>query len=569
QYFLWYRYDEVYDDFTIDDDINKKRIDKNLDFVGFPEYKPIAYAIVNFVEENTMIADNSDTDSDSDSDSDGHSDSHSHSDTCTDSDVEKLYIMNVMVDERSKYAKGHPSLDDTGFVRIFSLIFDSDYVVSRISINVKMVSEPITLTSGKKSYPVVPVIDDNEDNEANINNTDNTDNTNNTNNEDNTDMDCSICLSSKGTLIETPCKHSFHLECLRCVPKLRCPLCRESVTDFLEMNGITKEEIETRLKDEKNEAELEDLCTALDDDFVNNLNEIDFIRTCMYTLKLNNGDTIAYQDLIFDMNANGSELFSEISFINSKKEKGLFVYVYDSPVDLICQMLDIKSPSFVEWVPIGDLEDTPLEAIANDRVNRINNSKDQYVVMIVMDNLVNAHIVDRAANQNPLAHRIHQNDILNSLLKCIRYRSTNANNSPNREYIWARNTLKELKRKIKKQQNKKQYKKQNKKTNEKSTKETDENPIKKTDDKSTEKPDENPIEKSTDKSTEKPDDKSTKETDEKSTEEINEKPTKKPVKKPTKKPVKKPANKTAKKPANKTAKKTAKKTDNKTDNKTG
>ena len=49
-------------------------------------------------------------------------------------------------------------------------------------------------------------------------------------------MSCSICLEDlKNNLIITPCKHQFHLNCLKKWIKNSCPLCRRKLYDRLEM----------------------------------------------------------------------------------------------------------------------------------------------------------------------------------------------------------------------------------------------------------------------------------------------------------------------------------------------
>ena len=52
-------------------------------------------------------------------------------------------------------------------------------------------------------------------------------------------MTCNICLndfiSDDPKIVETPCNHSFHLECIKTwldTPATKCPLCRFSFTDL-------------------------------------------------------------------------------------------------------------------------------------------------------------------------------------------------------------------------------------------------------------------------------------------------------------------------------------------------
>jgi len=386
----------------------KEIIDINFEVFEFPEYKPIAYAIIEYINENDIID-------------------------------ESPYHIPVMVDEKSVFAKGHDSEDDTGFIMIFVLLFkvdDDEIKLTKIQVNPLLVTEKINLTTGKKKYPLMIE----EEIETDIENTD----------------QCPICLSNKGELVETPCAHKFHLTCLRCVPKLRCPVCRADIIDFLKEQNVPEDEITERLNDQEREEELMEhleLISDVDSD-VENINDLDFLRMCMETLKLNNGDPTTYNDLIFAMNANASKLFAEISYIKSKKGKGAFVYIYESPAELILQMIDPSNPSSVMWVSQSTFKGTP----ADDKINEISDTKEEYVVIVAIDDIADARLVSKDAYTDELNHRISQKDILHSLLKCSRCEcSSPAPYTPNREYRWARSVLRNMKRtwnKNKKRRNK-------------------------------------------------------------------------------------------------------------------
>ena len=429
KYVLWYRYDIIDEEVIIEGDLDElgDNIDEQLNHDIFPDYKYIMYAAINFIEENELLYDES---SENELFGDG-----------------SFKFINVVVDERSKYAKDHPS-DGEGFVRLFTLIFDKEKEV-KIMINGKLVVEKFELTDGTKTYPVTPATDDQvtDDHDDQDGQTDSL-------------IACPICMQTDGELVTTFCNHKFHLQCLRCVPKLKCPLCRECVIDFLKANGISADEIETRLKDQANEIELENLCGVIDDEFIKSLNDISFIKVCMETLKLNGGNVLLYFDIIFDMNADASQLFARISFIKSKKAKGVFAYMYDSPVDLILQMFDPNSASRVEWVEQTVFKDTSLADIIDNRLGRIVDFQKEYVVVVIIDNVVNAHIVSADAYNTARAYRYEQRDILNSLLKCIRCRcSGNTADTPNREYDWAKKLLGKYKNNNKKKNNKRRKRK--------------------------------------------------------------------------------------------------------------
>lgn len=369
---------------------------------GFPEYKSIGMSAINYFDQTV------------------------------DFDSGKLYLCNILVYVGSKFSKGHH--DEKGFVRLFTIMLEHDslgnILIEHISVNAKLVLEKFPLSNGDNPYPnEFAKIDDSIQN----------------------DQCCTICLADTGNLISTPCNHSFHLDCLKSVPNMTCPLCRTDVKDFLIEQGISQEEINHRLTRQSNEKEFDNLCSAIDQALIEKLSDVDLLRMCMDSLKLNNGDVISYNDLIFDMNANASQLFSKISSIRSRQERGAFIYMYDSPIEFISRMVNPQSQSQVEWIPLSVLNDTFIYDVVENRIGRIKNINDEYVVVIMIENIVNAHIVHRDAYKNEFAIRIHQRDILNSLLKCIRCRcSGNTTNAPNREYTWAKTHLNKLNKKINK-----------------------------------------------------------------------------------------------------------------------
>ena len=434
-----------------DDNINisitninmRKKIDEILDDYGFPEYKKITYAIYNYIKkyDNNLEShlDNSEDSESSESSEEYDNDSEDSDDSVGDgkyNDVYFYYNINVMVDEKSKYAKNHTY--DCGYVRLYTILFlhyGDKLLFKGMILNAKLVTERIPLTNGAKKYPSnINLIEDGPENDTN----------------------CVICQSNRGTLVVTPCHHKFHIDCIRCTPKLICPLCKVELIDFLKTQGITDEEIKERLADQEREIELENHCSSISlmpIEDIRNMNELDFIRLCMESIKLSNGDIIAYDDLIFDMNANASQLFAELSSIKSKNEKGVFIYLYDSPVEFIMDMRDSSSESKAVWTKISELEDTPVYETVKNRLSRIKDFSQEYVVGIIIENISNFHIIHKDANINDkFAIRIHQDDILHSLLKLVRCRCIgNSPNASNREYKWARNEL----NKIKKRQNKK------------------------------------------------------------------------------------------------------------------
>ena len=164
-------------------------LDKNLISPYFPDYKYIIYEFVNFILKRKLFSDET---------------------------------WHIIVKNTNPLAKGHFSEDD--YIELFNidiyfqlrgktLITD----IADIIYNINLISEYITLTGGTE------VKEPNYDNHP-VENVDH----------------CSICLEHKGDFVETPCKHQFHLSCLRRTPNLDCLLCKRNLKDFLKSQGVSE-----------------------------------------------------------------------------------------------------------------------------------------------------------------------------------------------------------------------------------------------------------------------------------------------------------------------------------------
>ncbi len=206
-------------------------------------------------------------------------------------------------------------------------------------------------------------------------------------------------------------------------------------------NDVKTNDIKLEDKDQK-EMDLKNLQNCIDSIDKSDLSANEFINLCMDALKLNNDDVKAYNDIIFDMNQDASELFAEISYINSKEEKGIFVYYYESPTEFITHVIDKTNPSIVEWAPVEAFKDTAIEDIVNDKVKLIKNLTEEYIVLIMIGNICSAQILNK--NTKHIYGKINQDDLKCSLLKCMRSRTYGNKDAPNREYDWARKKLDKL-----------------------------------------------------------------------------------------------------------------------------
>lgn len=422
---IWYRSNEIFDI----DKLNIVKyiknfylISKEFDDIGLPEYTYIIAAVIHFIKMEIVDEPN---------------------------DINifnlKKRVKNdtreirIMVDDKSKFTRNN-SCDHNGFVTIFSIVVEWDtknnetlFETRSIDINYKLLFEKITLR-GNDEYPNVIKDVENETIEN--------------------DKECSICLVSRGTMVETSCKHFFHLSCLKCVPNLVCPLCRSDITDCLKNNGITDNEINYRLDKHANEIQLDHLCSTIDQIEINHLSSIQFITLCMESLKLNNGIIVPYCDLLFDMNANASHLFAKISSLKSKIERGVFFYLYDSPIDFFRQMKDPYSKSIVEWAPISDFDDsfirqTQIYNMVKTKTDNLSDLDNEYVVIIMIENIIHTRIINKNTHPPERKIRIHQRDILNSIFKgCMCRCSGDSCESPNREFTWAKNKLKHINKRL-------------------------------------------------------------------------------------------------------------------------
>lgn len=409
--FLWYRSNDIYDA-TIDDENMEEILDDCFEHLDFPEYKQIACSIYNYINEN---------------------------------DIDReLLIVNVMVDEKSRFAKGYE--DKIGFIRLFTLIF-LESELSHMKINMQLISEKIQLTvcPEKKKF-----FDDNKVEDESIVNEDK----------------CVICFSNTGQLVETPCHHKYHLNCIRQTPKLNCPLCKTNLIEFLTDNDVTEEEIVQTLKTEEQENELVDFNDALntiDYDDLLEFDDIEFAKLCLETLRLNNGTIVPYYELLIDMVSNASHLFCEISQIKSKKEKGAFIYLFESPMEFIIHTKNQQMPSIVNWLSETEFIGAPFYDHIKSKLDSITDPGKQFAIVLIIDNMINVKIIDHDASKD--SFRIGEHDIITSLLRCNICRcSGNTPMAPNKEYKWAKTVLSNMKRKYKKNmlkfQNKKNQKNQ-------------------------------------------------------------------------------------------------------------
>ena len=108
-------------------------------------------------------------------------------------------------------------------------------------------------------------------------------------------------------------------------------------------------------------------------------------------------------------------------------------------------MFNPMSKSIIQWQPISYFKGKPAATLVKQQLRKISNLLEEYVVVIVIDNVVNVQIV----NVNDKAIRIDYDDILLSLLKGCKCRYFGHNpDDPNREDRWATKTLAKLEEQV-------------------------------------------------------------------------------------------------------------------------
>lgn len=381
--------------------ILKNEIDDYFNYLDFPDYKYPTYDAIKYVQKNKILED-------------------------------EPRIIEVYVEEGDPLAKGHE--DDSGYIKLFTLLLDEEkrglssiITIHQVLVNGQLIAEKVKLTSKERLYEDEMYEENEED-------------------DDNEDM-CAICTSSKGEMVTTPCNHKYHLICLKSVPKFICPICRKDIKEFLKTQGVSDEEIKYRLNYQKSEIVFEEMHDLIDDYEIDHMSDLDIIKFSIDSLKRNNGFILPYMDIIFDMNANASNLFAEVSWKQSKKEKGVFIYTYESPVQLIMQMLDPDSKSKARWMYISDFKGTPMYDGLKERLKQVKSKKNQYMIVVMIENIIDARIFNRNSNDNEGFLKVHQNDIIKSLLLCHSCRCHgHCPDETNREQIWGRRALNRLKK---------------------------------------------------------------------------------------------------------------------------
>ncbi|AYV76833.1 MAG: RING finger domain protein [Barrevirus sp.] len=463
-HFYWYRSNELFDDITIANSHNRTIIQKTFTEKNFPEYIQIAYAIISYIDNKKYKGSESKLttqvkpgqmnlltkpgqmnpllkpsqmsslskpihmnllDKESDSDSDTDTDSEERPGR-----VNRQKIINVLVDEKSRFAKGHEALDqEKGFISLFRLVMNND-IISYIEVNYLLISPYIKLINDPPS--LIPEY--NED----LTLSDIT-------MHDNKDKNCHLCLSNLGILILSDCNHTFHLSCLKCVAIIECPTCKASLTNTLLKQGITEKQIKSIIEKEERIQQLVEHSNKIPFDELEKMDDSKILAVCLETLRLNNGNVSKYHDIILEQNTHASSLFLQISNINSQIEPGFFFYNYDSATEFLMQQLDLENDSIVQWLPLSQVTDKDFMVLAQSILAKTR-LPDEYLIIIIIDNFYSSYIINKNKHNAITAPRMSQKDILRTISTCVWSNLFPDPKAYNRELVWAQNAMDKLKK---------------------------------------------------------------------------------------------------------------------------
>lgn len=215
--------------------------------------------------------------------------------------------------------------------------------------------------------------------------------------------------------------------------------------------------------------------------------EAEAFMTCFGAMKKSNAEdswlwSTLYRDILIDMISNARDMFAEISAIETKKHKEIGAFTYKFEVkEFISMMLDERSPSVCEWQPKSELDKLGFNE-ALTAIDEIKNPKTDFAVIFIIHykkqarvhsrlmstnqaminkyiSEANKRIVDAGGDPNNsylagiTRDRVDYQSLLMTLRLCKTVRKFGGQKNHNREYSWAKDMLKRLRRKNKKGKN--------------------------------------------------------------------------------------------------------------------
>jgi hypothetical protein len=163
-------------------------------------------------------------------------------------------------------------------------------------------------------------------------------------NKDNDDK-CSICMDDENmeNLKKTPCNHSFHLECLKQLTRPKCPLCNKNIIKFLVKNGVTKNEIFKKIKNDDNRIAHD---TFIGGRTLDEMDSEDIMLTAILAKnKMGDKWIKTYANILINIINHASKEFCELSLL---KKNGFFIIHYDLST-LITNIIDGYTNNLISW----------------------------------------------------------------------------------------------------------------------------------------------------------------------------------------------------------------------------
>jgi len=301
--------------------------------------------------------------------------------------------------------------------------------------------------------------------------------------------ECSICLEESDDLIVVkPCKHEFHLYCIKKIVRPSCPMCKCDISKFLTTNKIvSKEELLKRCDQddiriinqmddilesdsEDDDSESNSNSSTLDDEHIDQiLEQVDgltneeIIQKCLANAEFEfdyDYDCSVYMDILLSKIHDTCETFLQISNIKAyNNKKGFFLYEYDSLEKFITQQVNGEK-SVAKFVPISDIgkfiQNRSHITKINANFNKMSDDElihsNVFLVVVRFDDSLSALPFPQFTDwYNIPDRRLGHKEVIASLLDDIllTYDNIDTQNEPNQEHKWAKNYLQPLKQKNK------------------------------------------------------------------------------------------------------------------------
>jgi len=298
---------------------------------------------------------------------------------------------------------------------------------------------------------------------------------------------CSICLEeSEELIIVKPCKHEFHLYCLKEIIRPFCPMCKCDISNFLTANKIlTDKEIDDRIEKDDDRIDDEMLNQVIDDDdnneyeasdegsqkednhtessesdeecdddeitaIINSINHLtneEIIERCVETSRTNNTYSHVCTYILCMKIKINYHMFATISNIHARYDRaGIFLYKYDSYAQFIKQQIN-DEPSIAKFINLNELyiiiyNNDQLEKILY-AFNKINQS-DVFVVFMIDNQIVLMLTPNMLSSDSQIYSEFEYNEIVASLISGNILTSKITSYKQNAEFIWSHEYLQQL-----------------------------------------------------------------------------------------------------------------------------